>query len=205
VPQNIVFVDDDDDVRAAVRKMLESVEANVRCFGSAEECLAHADILRCDLLITDVILPEKTGIELLIEVKKQRPSLPILVVTGLGDVPMAIQAMKAGAADFIEKPLDRETFPGTVLNLLEGNAKRGTPVDYHLTKTEMRILNLILEGTSTLQIAATLYRSPRTIEVHRRHILHKMGASNIVQLVRQAAGLGLFDMRGGSRFGGGGG
>lgn len=194
MPGNVVFVDDEPQVCAAVRRTLKSIRANVRCFGSAEDCLANLASLPCDLLITDVMMPGKDGIELLIEVKKQRPSLPVLVVTGFGDVPIAVRAMRAGAADCIEKPLDRETFLETVLNLFKQNANRNSLVDRHMTKTEMRILDLILEGNNNRQIATTLHRSPRTIEVHRGNIMHKMGAGNIVELVRRAADLGLFEI-----------
>ena len=194
---HIFFVDDEPKVRMVVRKTLERVGVNVNCFSSPDDCLAHLDALPCDLLITDVKMPGKDGIELLMEVRKQRPWLPVLVVTGFGDVPMAVRALKEGAADFIEKPLDREAFLETVQTLLEQNSKRNTVVNHDLTKTEMRILRLILDGKNNREIAATLHRSPRTVEVHRSHVMHKMGAGNIVELLRRAADMGLFDITNG--------
>ncbi|MHC4519428.1 MAG: response regulator transcription factor [Planctomycetota bacterium] len=194
---HIFFVDDEPKVRMVVRKTLERVGVTVSCFGSADDCLAHLETFACDLLITDVKMPEKDGIELLMEVRKQRPWLPVLVVTGFGDVPMAVRALKEGAADFIEKPLDREAFLETVQTLLEQNSQRNAVVNHDLTKTEMRILRLILEGKNNREIAATLHRSPRTVEVHRSHVMHKMGAGNIVELLRRAADMGLFDIANG--------
>ncbi len=190
----VLFVDDEPKVRMVVRKTLERVGVSVRCYDGADGCLTHLESVPCDLLITDVKMPGKDGIQLLMEVRKQRPWLPVLVVTGFGDVPMAVRALKEGAADFIEKPLDREAFLKTVQTLLEESSKRNAVVNHDLTKTEIRILHLILEGKNNREIAATLHRSPRTVEVHRSHVMHKMGASNIVELLRRAADAGLFDI-----------
>lgn len=192
----IFFVDDEPAVRVVVRKTLERVGANVTCFGCADDCLACLESAQCDLLITDVKMPGKDGIELLRAVKTKVPWLPVLVVTGFGDVPMAVKALKLGAADFIEKPLDREAFLKTVQTLLAQNHPVMSKGDHTLTKTEMRILHLILEGKNNREIASTLHRSPRTVEVHRSHVMRKMGAGNIVELLRQAAMMGLFDMDG---------
>ena len=194
--RHIFFVDDEPKVRMVVRKTLERVGVSVSCFSGTDDCLACLESVPCDLLITDVKMPGKDGIELLMEVRKQRPWLPVLVVTGFGDVPMAVRALKEGAADFIEKPLDREAFLETVETLLEQNAKRNLVVNHDLTKTEMRILHLILEGKNNREIAATLHRSPRTVEVHRSHVMQKMGAGNIVELLRRAADVGLFETGG---------
>jgi len=189
-------VDDEPKVRMVVRKTLERVGVDVTCFADADTCLARLDAVPCDLLITDVKMPGKDGIELLMEVRRQCPWLPVVVVTGFGDVPMAVRALKGGAADFIEKPLDRDAFLETVQRQLEENASRNSVANHDLTKTEMRILHLILEGKNNREIAAELHRSPRTIEVHRSHVMHKMGASNIVELLRRAADVGLFDLSG---------
>ena len=191
---HVLFVDDEPKVRMVVRKTLERVGINVTCFADAEACLARLESVPCDLLITDVKMPGKDGIELLVEVRKQRSWLPVLIVTGFGDVPMAVRALKEGASDFVEKPLDREAFLETVQGLLKENAKRISVVNHDLTKTEMRILQLILEGKNNREIAGTLHRSPRTVEVHRSHVMHKMGAGNIVELLRRAADMGIFDM-----------
>ncbi|HNY79544.1 MAG: response regulator [Sedimentisphaerales bacterium] len=194
----IFFVDDEPSVRLVVRKTLERVGVSVTCFAGADDCLACLESTPCDLLITDVKMPGRDGIELLEAVKAKVPWLPVLVVTGFGDVPMAVKALKLGAADFIEKPLDREAFLKTVQSLLGQNHPPASGHDHALTKTELRILHLILEGKNNREIALALHRSPRTVEVHRSHVMRKMGATNIVELLRRAAIMGLFDMDGAS-------
>ena len=192
----VFFVDDEPKVRTVVRKTLERAGMSVRCFSGAEDCLSKVTTEACDLLITDVKMPGKDGIELLGEVKRMQPWLPVLVVTGFGDVPMAVKALKAGASDFIEKPLDRDAFLQTVRTLLEQNATQSFLRDHSLTRTEMKILYHIVEGKNNREIADLLHRSPRTVEVHRRHLMQKMGANNVVELLRRAADMGLFDFSG---------
>lgn len=189
----VFFVDDEPKVRMVVRKTLERAGVSVSCFGCADDCLARLASERCDLLITDVKMPGKDGIELLAEVKQLQPWLSVLVVTGFGDVPMAVRALKSGAADFIEKPLDRDAFLETVRTLLEQNVTQGALLDDCLTRTEMKVLYHILEGKNNREIADMLHRSPRTVEVHRRHLMQKMNASNVVELLRRAADMRLFD------------
>ncbi len=197
MPGHIVFVDDEPGVRRVVRRTLERIGATVHCYDSADDCLARMDSVPCDVLVSDVMMPGKDGIELLIEVKKRQPWLPVLVVTAFGDIPMAVRAMRAGASDFIEKPLDREAFVRTVEVLVKGSPGRRTAVKYDLTPAEMGILHLLLEGKNNREMAATLHRSPRTVEVHRSHVMRKMGADNIVQLVRRATDLGPLDWHSG--------
>jgi len=132
-------------------------------------------------------MPEMDGIKLLAKVKGMMPSLPVLVITGYGDVPAAVKAMNNGALDFIEKPLDRESFLSSVESALKRSARPHLPVAKVLTKTEMRILRQLLDGKSTKEIARLQHRSVRTIEDHRHHIMHKLGVDNLVDLVKQAA------------------
>ncbi len=188
----MVFVDNEPKVCDAVRKTLERAGLNVRCFLGADDCLAYLATERCDLLITDVKMPGRDGIELLHEARKHLPWLPVMIVTGYGDVPMAVRALKAGAADFVEKPLDRDGFLRTVQALLEQRGGQVSLRDLNLTRTEMRVLYLILEGRNNREIALMLHRSPRTIEVHRGHLMRKMGASNTVEMLRRAVDIGLF-------------
>ena len=190
----VFFVDDEPQVRMVVRKTLERAGVEVTCFGSAEDCLACLDSARCDLLVTDVKMAGKDGIELLKAAKEMAPWLPVLVVTGFGDVPLAVKALKLGAADFIEKPLDREVFLQAVQRLLAQTHPAIPGPNHGLTKTEMRILHLILDGKNNREISLALHRSARTIEVHRSHLMRKLKAGNIVELLRQAAAMGLFDM-----------
>lgn len=192
-PEHVFFVDDEPKIRLVVRKTLERAGMNVTCFSSADDCLAHLDDERCDLLITDVKMPGKDGIELLMAVKTLQPWLPVIAVTGFGDVPMAVKALKAGATDFIEKPLDRDAFLETVRSAAEQSAVQGALLEHSLTRTEMKILYHILEGKNNREVADVLHRSPRTVEVHRRHLMQKLNANNVVELLRRAADMRLFD------------
>jgi len=192
--EHVYVVDDEPKIRVVLRKTLERAGLAVSCFASADDCLARLGVGRCDLLITDVRMPEKDGVELLMEVKKVQPWLPVLVVTGFGDVPTAVKALKAGATDFIEKPLERDSFLETVRTLLARNNVEKAMIDRALTKMELKILCHILDGRNNREIADLLHRSPRTVEVHRRHLMQKLRANNIVELLRQAARLRLFDV-----------
>jgi len=189
--QHIFFVDDEPTVRRVVSRTLEQLGPKVSCFARARYCLERLRSNRCDLLITDVKMPDMDGIELLTETKRIAPWLPVLVITGYGDVPMAVRALKAGALDFIEKPLNRKRF----LSVVEAALQRSAPLDRllgkALTRVEMRILQLILDGKSNRDIAEMFHRSLRTIEVHRNRLMRKLGVSSVVALVRRAVALGL--------------
>lgn len=185
--QHVFFVDDEPKIRKMVGRTLEQVGLKVSCFARAAECLKQLHSQTCDLLITDVKMPEMDGIELLTKVKHIIPSLPVLVITGYGDIKMAVKALKIGASNFIEKPLDRQSFLSAVESALKRNAKIHRIAGNVLTKTEMIILRLILDGKSTKEIARLRHRSVRTIEDHRSHIMHKLGVDNLVDLVKQTA------------------
>lgn len=199
--QHVFFVDDEQKVRELVGRILEQAGFRVSCFARANDCLEKLRTDRlvvslsnpCDLLVTDVKLPETSGIELLAEVKRLAPSLPVILVTGYGDVPTAVRAMKAGAADFIEKPLEREA----LLSAVQVALKQAVPADpllrKSLTRVEMEVLNLILEGKTNKEAANLLHRSVSTIEVHRKHIMRKLGVDNVVDLVKTAIAMRLFD------------
>jgi two-component system response regulator FixJ len=188
---HIFFVDDEPKVRELVGGTLEQAGFKASCFASAADCLEQLRADKCDLLITDVKLPGMSGIELLTEAKRLAPSLPVLVVTGYGDIPMAVRVMKAGAADFIEKPLERQV----LLSAVEFALKQIAPTDpllrKGLTRAEMRVLYMILDGKTNKETANLLHRSVSTVEVHRKHIMRKLGVDNIVDLVKQATALGL--------------
>ncbi len=188
---HVVFVDDEPRVCHAVHETLERAGARVHCFQGADECLRHLAAQRCDLLITDVKMPGKDGLALLREVKARQPWIPVLVVTGYADVPLAVRALQAGATDFVEKPLDRDAFLQTVARLIERHARPAALLEESLTRTEREILFLLLDGKNSREIADVLHRSPRTIEAHRSHLMEKLDAGNIIELLRRAAELGL--------------
>jgi FixJ family two-component response regulator len=185
--QHVFLVDDDPDVRKVVGRTLEQAGFKTSCFSRASDCLQQLRSRPCDLLITDVKMPGMDGIELLMKVKCIIPSLPVLIVTGYGDIPMSVKALKAGASDFIEKPLNRKSFLSAVEFTLEGNTRPHPLVKKVLTKTEMGILCLILDGKSNKEIARLRNRSVRTIEDQRRHIMRKLGVDNSIDLVKQVA------------------
>lgn len=184
--QHIFFVDDEPGVRKAVGVTLEQNGFAVSCFASAADCLKQMDFQRCDLLITGVKMPEMDGIELLTEVKRRAPWVPVLVVTGYGDVPIAARAFKKGADDFMEKPLEGQA----LLSAVESTLRRISPADAllgkSLTPAEMRILRLILDSKSNKEMAYLLKRSVRTVEVHRSRIMRKFGVNSVVNLVKRA-------------------
>jgi len=183
--KQIFFVDDEPNVREMVGRTLEQADLKVSYFASAAECLKQLHSQTCDLLITDVKMPEIDGIELLIEVRRIIPPLPVLIISGYGDISMAVMALKAGASDFIVKPLDRQSFLSAVESVLKRNTLTHPLVNKVLSKTEMRVLRLILDGKSTKEIARLRCRSVRTIEFHRGSIMRKVGVDNLVDLVKQ--------------------
>ena len=190
---HIFVVDDDRDMLDVVSLILDRAKFECTCFTDADDCLRRLDRRSCDLLITDVKMPGKDGIELLTEAKRIVPWLPVLVMTAYGDIPLAVRAVKAGAIDFIEKPLD----PQTLVTIIESELKRSSLVDLlrgkPLTRMEKIILRLILQGRTNKEIAEILNRSVRTVEVHRSHIMHKLDVDNVVELAKRAAAMGLDD------------
>jgi len=193
--QRIFFVDDEPKIRQLVSVTLKQAGFKVSCFARAVDCLEQLRTDRCDLLITDVKLPYMSGIELLTGAKRLVPSVPVIVITGYGDIPMAVRAMKGGAADFIEKPLERQTLLSAVELALEQIPVAEPLLHRGITPAEMKVLSLILDGKTNKETAQLLHRSVSTIEVHRKHIMRKLGASNAVDLVKRAAAMGLFSQQ----------
>lgn len=192
--QRIFFVDDKSSVRKVVCWTLERLGAEVSCFASGPDCLRQLRCRRCDLLITDVKMPGMDGLELLTEAKRIAPWLPVLVVTAYGDVPMAVRALKMGASNFIEKPLQMQSFLSIVKSMLQRTTPPHPLLGKPLSRAEMRVLRFILDGKSNKETAQILHRSAKTVEAHRNSIMRKLGVDNVVDLVRQAAAMGLFDL-----------
>jgi two-component system response regulator FixJ len=196
--QTICVVDDEESIRKAITRTLKELDVEISSFGSGRECLTFLSKRRCDLLITDIKMPGIDGIELLKCVKDLIPWLPVLMVTGFGDVPLAVKALKMGASDFIEKPLERHSFLASVKKLLEKSSHVDALLGKTLTKAECRILRFIVTGQSSKDIAEQLFRSTRTVELHRQHIMRKMGVKNVVELVQRVNAMGL-DLADGSQ------
>ncbi len=189
--QHIFVVDDEPAVCRSVSQTLQRSGYTVSCFADADHCLQRLQMQSCDLLITDVRMPKMDGIELVRRAKCIVPWLPILVITGYGDIPMAVRAVKAGAAEFIEKPLQKQSFLETVQAALKQQNPKNLLKGKLLSKKELAILRLILLGSSNKEIAQILHRSIRTIEDHRRHIMRKLDVESVVDLVKRAAAMGL--------------
>jgi FixJ family two-component response regulator len=183
--KHVFFVDDDQKLCKMVGRTFEQAELHFNCFNRAIACLKQLRYQTCDLLITDVKMPEMDGIELLAKAKLMFPSLPVLIVTGYGDIPLTKRAFKLGASDFIQKPIERDSFLSVVKSTLKRNDQTHSPADKMLTKTETEILHFILMGKSTKEIARLRYRSIRTIEEERRHVMHKLNVDNLIDLVKK--------------------
>jgi len=193
----IFFVDKDLHVLERAREVLGDNGFSVVCFSDGREGLDALRSGNCDLVVAAIGLTEPDGIELLTEARRIKPWVPVLVVTDRGDVPTAVRAFKAGAAGFLEKPLTNRTLLAGVMDALGPMVASNQRLDRPLTGAEMRVLRLILGAHSNSEIARFLCRSERTIEVHRRHIMAKLGASNIIELVRRSAEKGLISVEAG--------
>jgi two-component system response regulator FixJ len=184
------IVDDDEAVRQSLGFMLSSAGVAVRLYESAKSFLDGLDHVQCGCLITDVRMPDMTGIELLHCIKQRAPCLPAIVITGHGDVPLAVEAMKAGAVDFIEKPFDEQAILDAVNTAL---AQTEDTVDGELvgrlaslSERERQVLEGLVAGQANKLIAATLGISPRTVEVYRSNLMAKMQAKSLSELIRMA-------------------
>lgn len=180
-PEQIIFlVDDEPSLRKALRVSLESLGVKVICFENPALCLESLKEEHCDLLITDKNMPVMDGISLLKEVKECFPSLPVVVMTGCGDVTTAVQCMKLGAQDYIEKPLDEEIILPKVAAILRQNRT----IKYQdLSDAERQVVSLIADGRSNKEIAHILDRSVRTVENHRHRIMKKMKVTSTAELI----------------------
>jgi two-component system response regulator FixJ len=193
VKATIIIVDDDADVRDSLRALLEAADFGVVDFDSAKAFLA-APAPRAGCMIVDIRMPDMDGLALQEELVKRDVGIPVIVVTGHGDVPLAVRAMKAGAVDFIEKPYDDELLLDSVRRALAaGRELRKPRVDpaiaelvASLTPREREVLEHLIAGRPNKVIAFELGISPRTVEIHRAHLMEKMRARSLPELVRTA-------------------
>jgi two-component system response regulator FixJ len=188
----VFVVDDDADIRDSMRMLLEVAGYTVRCFTSAKHFLAD-EHPKHGCLIADVRMPDMSGLELQVEVTRRHIDLAVIIMTGHGDVPLAVQAMKAGAIDFLEKPFDDDMMMASVRRAIEiGSQARSRTAESNaakdllssLTPRERSVLDKLVQGRSNKIVAYELGISPRTVEIHRAHIMTKMEASSLSDLVR---------------------
>ena len=197
----IVFViDDDASVRNALSNLFRSVGLRVQVFGSAPEFLQSklADAPSC--LVLDIRLPGPSGLDFQAELAKANIHIPIIFMTGHGDIPMTVQAMKAGAVDFLSKPFRDQDMLDAVATAIERDRKRreGEQVTHDLqarfeslTPREQEILALVAAGLMNKQIAAEIDLAEITVKIHRGRVMKKMGARSLADLVRMAEALGV--------------
>jgi two-component system, LuxR family, response regulator FixJ len=190
--QRIVIIDDDGSMRDSMCALLESAGYAVRAHASAEYFLEHYDP-KTACLIVDIRMPDMGGLELQEELVLRGVDLPVIIITGYGDVPLAVQAFKAGATDFIEKPFSNES----ILDSIGRALVVGRQTCNHtaqviaakdmlalLTPREQNVLDLLVTGHSNKSAAHELGISPRTLEIHRASITNKMNARNLSDIVR---------------------
>lgn len=197
----IVFVvDDDASVREAVESLLRSVGLAVRCFGSASEFLEEAPLDELACLVLDVRLPGTNGLDLQHELSERHPDLPIVFISGHGDIRMSVRAIKAGAVEFLPKPFHDQDLLDAVQQalqraratrqsreeLLELNGRFGA-----LTPRERQVLELVVTGLLNKQIASALGIREVTVKIHRRQVMHKTAAQSVAELVRMAERVGI--------------
>ncbi|MFI4854484.1 MAG: response regulator transcription factor [Phycisphaerales bacterium JB065] len=178
-----------------LRRLVGSVGLRVETFGSASEFLDVASPHTVGCAILDVRMPGMSGLDLQRELRERRVWLPVIVVSGHADVSMAVRAMKAGAYDFIEKPFNDHELLEKVQKALEfGEQVRQTEqrrqlIDDRiatLTPRERQVMEMVVNGMANKQVAAELGLSEKTIEVHRKHVMDKMQAGNVADLIRMA-------------------
>lgn len=198
--QHVYIVDDDEAVRDSLSILLEACGYRVRSFGLASEFLAAAPSLPAGCLVADIRMPGMDGLELQRHLNEHALEFPMIVITGHGDVPLAVRAMKAGALDFIEKPFATQV----ILNSVEAGLSRLSADDERdpaglaaaaklelLSPREREVLEGLLGGLPNKSIAYDLAISPRTVEIHRARVMDKMGARSLSELIRLALAAGM--------------
>jgi len=198
----VYVVDDEETVRRSVARLVRSVGLRVETFPSVAAFLAHKPGDHPACLVLDVRLPSQSGLELQAAMGARQRVMPIIFITGRGNVPMSVRAMKGGALDFLEKPFDSQELLDCIQRALErsGEARAADSeravLDARLaalTPRERQVLQLVVKGLLNKQIADALGAAEKTVKVHRGRVMRKMGADSVADLVRmtQDAGIGL--------------
>jgi two-component system, LuxR family, response regulator FixJ len=192
-PATVFVVDDDDAVRTSLRLLLKSVGLPVETFPSAQEFLDAFDAERAGCLVLDIRMPGMSGLELQQRLNEIHAIIPIVFITGHGDVPMAVEAMQHGAVDFIQKPFRDQDLIDRINQALEKDRDNRAGLKerdairrrmQQLTPREREVLDLVTQGKANKVIAGDLNVSQRTVEIHRARVMEKMGASSLAHLVR---------------------
>jgi FixJ family two-component response regulator len=201
VREPIVFIiDDDPSMRRALTNLFQSVGLEVEAFGSAPEMLQSKlpDVASC--LVLDIRLPGLSGLDLQSELTRANIHIPIIFITGHGDIPMTVRAMKSGAVDFLSKPFRDQDLLDAVVAAIERDRKRRevekTVANLQslfeaLTSREREVLTLVASGLMNKQIAAELGLAEITVKIYRGHVMKKMGARSLADLIRMTETLGI--------------
>ncbi|WGM38337.1 response regulator FixJ [Caulobacter sp. NIBR1757] len=193
--RTVFIVDDDGPVRESLKFLFRTEGLTCRAYESALAFLAQLQPTERGCLVTDVRMPEMDGLELIAALRARDSQLPIIVITGHADVPMAVRAMKAGVFDFIEKPFDSDIMLRAVRACLEkvdnseARLSERLTIDNRmstLTERERQVLDAIVEGLSNKEVALSLSISPRTVEIYRANVMTKMQADSLSALVRMS-------------------
>jgi RNA polymerase sigma factor (sigma-70 family) len=193
-PNATVFVvDDDEAMRNSLKWLVETENLRVETFASAHEFLDAYYPGRAGCILLDVRMPGMSGLDLQAHLRGENIRIPIIIITGHGDVPMAVQAMKAGALDFIEKPFDDELLLSSIRRALALDAEQRLRQESRaelamrlaqLTPREHEVMEMVTDGKSNKEIANALGVSAKTVEAHRARVMEKMGARSLAELVR---------------------
>jgi FixJ family two-component response regulator len=199
-----MVIDDDEAVRSSLKLLLRSVKLPVTVYSSAQEFLPKYMVDQPGCLIVDVRMPGMSGLELQQQLNLRGAMVPVIFITGHGDISMAVEAMRQGAFDFIPKPFRDQDLLDRVQKALEKDAKNRREISQTgrikkqfetLTPREREVLELVTSGKPNKVMAADLGVSQRTIEIHRARVMEKMGANSLAQLVRMVLGLRETDIR----------
>jgi two-component system response regulator FixJ len=200
----VFVVDDNAGVRKSLRALLESAGLAVETYASAEEFLAAYEPERPGCLVLDVRLRQGSGLDVQDELRRRKTTLPIIVLTGHGDVSSSVRALKAGAVDFLQKPAPPKVLLERIRAALDGdrraravNTERSVVLEQlaHLTPREREVMELLVAGETSKEVAAAMNVSVRTVEGHRRMVFLKMNVSSAAQLVRTVLGVREADPR----------
>lgn len=189
----VYIVDDDEAICSSLRMLLKSRGIPAASHGSAEAFLAQYDPEQPGCLVLDVRMPGMSGLELQDELNRRGAIIPVIFITGHGDVPMAVEAMQHGATDFLQKPFADQDFAERIQHALTLDQHNRAALEQKdqirarlaaLTRRELQVLQLVTLGKPNKIIAADLGVSQRTVEIHRAHLMEKMGATSLAHLVR---------------------
>ncbi len=189
----VFVVDDDSAVLKGLQLLIKSVGMNVEIYLSAQEFLDSYDPVRPGCLVLDIRMPAMSGLELQEMLQKKKIRIPIIIITGYGDVPVAVQAMKKGAVDLIEKPFSDQVLLDRIQNSIaediQARQKEAERKELEsrlalLTPRERQVMDLVTAGKLNKVIASKLGLSQKTVEFHRNHIMEKMKVDSVAELVR---------------------